>query len=361
MISRELAKKIIEVETAKNRFSMPTLLRTVSAASSDSASWSAYQTLSELLDARVASYLLQGLIRTSFFIELVKTPKIETTIFEVRWASRLGTDDPRFASYDQCFDIYEELIHELDESLLDAKNIALVRLFSENSLLPYELPLDYRERRIAQPIHVPGNLYWMWDPLPRRVVELRAFLRKAATNVESALFTVTFDKIRVKTYLTDRVLTGEHKTNREKRWEAHPGSVHFALRRSCFEIELELIEQFCRFLDFPPDLLESLILAGLVAPVDDVARCPITLGPFSFMAFRKEILAPVHGKSAFQVGHLNPLKALAVTGDPQVGHTALNISWISSDGNRIQGSLSLDETRSLLQRIWTNYQNIGLM
>lgn len=362
MIARDAVRAIIEAEVAKDRFSMPKLFRAVSAASTESAAWNAYQTLSNLLGAQVASHILQGVLRATFLIELVKTPKIETTKFEVRWASRLGFDDPRYATYDTCFAIYEGLMRELDEALLDPRNIELLRLFERHSLLPYELPLDYQERRIEQPIHEPGNLFWMWDSLPWRVVELRALLRNSAMNHEAALFAVTYKKkIMVKTYLTDRVLTGEHKTNREKRWEAHPGSVHFALRRACFEIEHALIEQVCGFLGFPPELLESLTLAELIVPVDAVTRCPITLDPLSFAEFRSELLSPVHGKSAFQVGHLNPLKAIAITGDPRVGHTARNIGWISSDGNRIQGSLSLDETRSLLQRIWINYQSLGIM
>ena len=35
-------------------------------------------------------------------------------------------------------------------------------------------------------------------------------------------------------------------------------------------------------------------------------------------------------------------------------HTADNISWISENGNRIQGSLSIDEVDALLRRIYHN-------
>jgi len=40
---------------------------------------------------------------------------------------------------------------------------------------------------------------------------------------------------------------------------------------------------------------------------------------------------------------------------PSLGHTGNNVSWISQDGNRIQGHLSLEETRALLSRIGENY------
>lgn len=69
---------------------------------------------------------------------------------------------------------------------------------------------------------------------------------------------------------------------------------------------------------------------------------------------------PTHGNSNFQVGHLNPLKL----DDPNsliFGHTPENISWISKDGNRIQGDMSLKETRNLLIRITRNYEDEGFV
>lgn len=44
------------------------------------------------------------------------------------------------------------------------------------------------------------------------------------------------------------------------------------------------------------------------------------------------------------------------TDSKYAGHTANNISWISSEGNRIQGELSVDETRELIFRIIANYK-----
>ncbi len=68
--------------------------------------------------------------------------------------------------------------------------------------------------------------------------------------------------------------------------------------------------------------------------------------------FADDALHPTHGKSKFQVGHLNLLKALDIDGAN--GHTAGNISWISENGNRIQGSLSIDEVDALLRRTYHN-------
>ncbi|XGB38433.1 MAG: hypothetical protein LVT47_08325 [Cyanobacteria bacterium LVE1205-1] len=92
----------------------------------------------------------------------------------------------------------------------------------------------------------------------------------------------------------------------------------------------------------------------------EISRCPITLEPLVFQEFREELMNPTHGKSNFQVGHLNPLKL----DDPNsliAGHTAGNIAWISANGNRIQGSMSLEEVRDLLKRITHNYEDEGLV
>jgi hypothetical protein len=196
---------------------------------------------------------------------------------------------------------------------------------------------------------------------------LRQLLRGGS---QAGFFKAAYSKIVVKSHLTDRVLTGGHKTNREKRWETHPGSVHFALRRDCLEIELALISQLCYFADFPPDLqqhleemgllsLKQLQESGLIFGSERLSRCPITLEPLSFVEFREELLSPRHGKAAYQVGHIHPLKA--ASDNPYMGHTGKNISWISAQGNRIQGEYSVSETRELIIRISKNYQTAGLI
>jgi hypothetical protein len=162
----------------------------------------------------------------------------------------------------------------------------------------------------------------------------------------------------VKTYLTDRVLTGAYKTNREKRWETHPRSVHFAERRTSLAIEYALVTEICSFKGFPMEFLLQLQENKILPKNLPTALCPITGDALSYEAFRNGLLNPAHGRSDFQVGHLNPLK-LGAAGEKGSGHTAENISWISADGNRIQGSLSLDDVRILIQRIAENYTAQG--
>lgn len=296
-----------------------------------------------------------GIVRWSFLIELVKAPKIETTKFEVRWADRLGEADPRFASYDECLAMCTNLVNGAAQAVNEPERRRLLEAFDQQSLLPYELPIDYVRREKTGRLHVAGNVEWLWGGVPTKSVLLRDYLRSTEVGEHLPTFDVAYkSKIQVKTYLTDRVLTGAHKTNREKRWETHPASVHYSLRRDCLEIEHELMQQLCRFVGFPEKIRAQLIARKLIEVSPEPFRCPITFEPLSFEQFEEEIHNPVQGKSSFHVGHLNPLKA--VNDDPRSGHTAKNISWVSANGNRIQGSLSLDETRTMIKGIASNYE-----
>ena len=302
--------------------------------------------------------LSYSILRNAFLIELVKVPKIETTKFRVRWFGQLE-GDPRYCSFDECLNIAVELLATLPTWLETPAHAECLNLSFSNGIIPYEAPLDYTKRLTKQGrLHQQGNLTWIYDELVLRTLNLRKYLTDEATSPERQFFrTVLSDKIKVKTYLTDRVLTGDHKTNREKRWETHPNSVHFAERRVCMAIEYALVTQICSFEGFPQTSLNQLQQANILPPNLPNALCPITGDALSYEAFRDELLNPTHGKSDFQVGHLNPLK-LGADGET-VGHTSNNISWISADGNRIQGSLSLNDVRELIRRISQNYDRHG--
>src|SRR5205823_613861 len=105
----------------------------------------------------------------------------------------------------------------------------------------------------------------VYDDLMLRTLKLRRFLRGPDTSPDPEFFKdVIGDKIKVKTYLTDRALTGPFKTNREKRWETHPHSVQFATRRTAMEIEHVLVRQLCAFEAFPPEAREILQREGIL-------------------------------------------------------------------------------------------------
>ena len=302
--------------------------------------------------------LLQAIVRFSFYIEPVKQPKIETTKFEVRWADGLVTD-PRFCSYENCLLIFRKLLDDLIKQLEHKENKSLLEIIINHSLIAYELNIGYINRIKDGRIHTLDNISFFWGNDIKQVYQLRQFLLNPYNHNFIEFFRETYSKIAVKSFLTDRVLTGLHKTNREKRWECHPDSVHFALRNECLAIEFKLIKQICHFNGFPIELRKLLSENSVIMFSNEVTKCPITLDPLSFENFQNEVLNPVLGKSSFQVGHLHPLKALGE--NEYSGHTADNISWISLVGNRIQGEQSVEETKELILRIIENYKNAGIL
>jgi hypothetical protein len=312
------------------------------------------QELGKILPLAQVEVLHRRLVRAAFLIELVKSD-VTSTKCDVRWTNRLDESDPRKASFDECFAIHESLCQQLLDLLATPDFQQEIKLFVPFGLSPHEIPVDYQSKT-AVPIHNRRNVRVLRDPQYLRLLKIRQSLLDPNLNPDFQLFAAVFDKIRVKSYLTDRALTGEYKTNREKRWEAHPGSPQFALRRDCLAVELALIDQLVRFKSFPPGVIEYLNRTRLLGDVGKVARCPVTLDPLDFEILAQEVTDPTHGKAAYQVGHMNPLKA--GEGD-DFRHLPANISWITEDGNRIQGHLTLKETRELLLRISKNYEALA--
>ena len=348
---------IIDAAVSTDRFGMNALFGSL-ISNSEFLSFVDSKPFDKLFGPSNSKKLLIGILRFSFLIEIVKIPKIETTKFESRWGQRLSEDDPRQASFKECVEIYRHSVAQLIDRITKNPEFAeVINSFLKKTQVAYEIPLDYKDRITNGKMHVVENIDWYFGDSVKKVAKLRDLLLEPSTNPYYELFVRVYSKIQVKSYLTDRVLTGVHKTNREKRWETHPESVHFALRKTCQEVEYALVKQVFGFDKVPSDLLKIFKEVESAEHLATPFRCPITLETMSFTQFKTELLSPIHGKSSFQVGHLNPLKS--VNGDETYGHTAKNISWISSDGNRIQGSLSLKETRSLIERISENYKRFS--
>jgi hypothetical protein len=353
-VMQDIIEKIVETDATFSMLSLARLVWPIIEADELTAEIS--KGLSKQLGGNY-SKLAYAILRHAFLIELVKVPKIETTKFRVRWCDQL-VGDPRYCSFSECLAIAQHLITTLPDWLEVEGHSELLQLFFSHGILPYEVPIDYVDRDTGNRIHQVGNVDWFSDDLVLRTLYLRKYLLNPASSPDAAFFrAILVDKVKVKTYLTDRVLTGLHKTNREKRWETHPDSVHFALRRVCMAIEYVLLTQICAFDGFPSAFQKTLQDDGILPQNLPTAVCPITGDALSYTAIHKELRDPTHGKSDFQVGHLNPLK-LGESG-AAVGHTADNISWISADGNRIQGSLSLEVVRSLIRRISNNYDELN--
>jgi hypothetical protein len=349
--SLQNVKATIDAIVDQQRFSENRLY----SALGDVLSWEPVITLSKylsgFLNVREIDLVHRRLIRAIYLIELVNRD-ITSTKYETRWTDRLSPTDPRRTDFAECLDIHASIcnsIVSMDNKQDLQEELKLVIKWGNS---PHEFPVDYLSKTKSR-IHTLNNLDFFVDPHYIRLLKLRQALLDPTLNPDHQIFAQILDKVRVKSYLTDRAQTGSYQTNREKRWEAHPLSPQFALRRDCLFVELALIEQLVSFQHFPQGLIDYLIHIGSIQQPSKVARCPITLDPLSFDVLVNEVTDPTHGKSAFQVGHLNPLKAGA---SDEFRHNPQNISWVSEDGNRIQGRLTLQETRDLLIRISKNYE-----
>lgn len=285
--------------------------------------------------------LLTRLERISCKIAPLNTSTGNTqTIY--RW--ELPQDSPQYASEEECKKIFDNLLNDLlgllgvsDFEVHDYIKYSKEEIFNKESVIKMlegssrigslELPIDYKISLNKDGEHAHDNIFWC-SPL-KAINKLREWVDNK--NI--------ITKIQVKSYLTDRRQTGNYQTNREVRWEANPKSPQFAPRQDCFEIESKLLSQISTFVG-APDLPEELIpmvekaLGGKYEK--NSFRCPISGKPILYNEFFEKVSSPTHGRSGFQVGHLNPL---ATTG----GHNSGNVSWITDLGNRVQGDSSLEE------------------
>lgn len=339
-------KEILDTAVMRDRFRIDDCIAIEEYLSESAAPY--YNLIKRKLDVCQLKAFRRSIVRNAFLIEPVNE-QVTSTKVETRWSAHL-TGDVRFASYDTCVAVLEKLLRIIAE--LSDEDFLVVKEFLSHTVVAYEMPIDYINR-YATPIHTADNIDLFLDDTIRICTRMRQFIRDTQKNPAAEVFaTILDDKVKVKTYLTDRALTGDYKTNREKRWEAHPNSVQYALRRDCMRIETKLLLQIAMFEGCDAKLVASMQEAGLLPDAFSFVKCPITGDNIQYAEFANDALHPTHGKSAFQVGHLNPLKSSDTDGFD--GHTADNISWISENGNRIQGSLSLYEVNSLLKRIYIN-------
>lgn len=324
----------------------------------DSELFKTYLDIERNIGKEAANYAFLWVFRFSFLSQVVWRRGGAANYTGHWFTPPFEESDPRWASCEECLRIFKTVIRTFDEALDDAER-ARNFAFTVSHKIPC---IDYKERILDSQIHRADNVYWMWDDFPSRVIKLKKFLTSENTNPQTFnFFRKAYKKIYVKTYLTDRAQTGGYQTNREKRWEAHPSSVHFALYRSCLEIEFTLVKQVLEFYGFPGNVIASLEAEGIVLSgeiIPESRRCPITMEKMVFDEFKEELENLIHGESQFQVGHINPLKANST--NVFVGHTAQNICWITDVGNEIQKNRSVAETQNLIIRISRNYEEAGI-
>lgn len=306
----------------------------------------------------------QALLRKSFLIQAV-TARGGSARMLVRWYDAL-TESQRYCSFEECIEIAGDLLDQLASGWLDVReNLQILSLIERNSILSYEWPIDYLERVAPDDhttsIHHKGNIGWYADSTMLNMLKLRRALKDHVINPDAAFFSGPLKKkMLLLAYLTGRAQTGEFKTNREQRWEAHPRSPQFAVYSACAHIEHKLTCQICDFDGFPASVRQTLVSQGLLTDRQEVYTDPITLDPINYLDFKNHVGNATHGSNKYQLGHMVPLNS-ANADLAQFGHSAANVTWITEDGNRIQGKSSVAEIRNLLVTIAKRYEERGLI
>ena len=287
--------------------------------------------------------VLKSVIRFSFFIQSTDpNGESDSANTRVRWADIL-TSDPRFASYETCERIAQDLFHKLNK--LPTVDLDLIKEFMKYASFDnFYLPIDYRYNNKSK-MHIRDNVELFIDDTVKKRVAFFKILYDKNLNADIGVFKMAISKkIKTKAYKTDRAQTGNYKTNREPRWEAHPNNPQFAFFRNCEEVEEVLLEQLCRFDNVNVKLVTELQHESILSTPLELMKCPVTGDIFNFEDFSYEIYNQLHGQSNFHVGHMTPLKLGGL-------HDKNNVSWITGDGNRMQGNLSLDKLDELIVKI----------
>ena len=310
--------------------------------------------------SRVGSTILTNALRFSFLIELTNL-KVGSTRMKTRWLPGLilmpqansfqpvrGSfepgNDPRSATYDQCYDVFKYVLEtSLTKIVEEPTVIDFFSALKKKTRVPYEAPFSYADHTLDM-LHTDGNIRWILNDDIRWLVKARNILSGVAEEHKEVIKKIENTKLKVKVYLTDRALTGKDKTNRAKRWEVLAGDFQHATLEECWSVEKKLTEGLIKFRNFPTATVEKMVSEGLIDPDFDSTKCPVTLAPLDFIEFSQAVIDMQHGRSDYQVGHLHPLKRNG-------RHIGENVCWQSADGNRIQGDLSLDETKALLSGI----------
>lgn len=266
-----------------------------------------------------------------------------------RWT--LPVADPRWASFDSCSVILEEVLAMLVGALADADQLAALTRALANPI-SWGLPLDHK----APGDHKPNGFKWVWTAASPAVLAREFFLGPHETvGDEAEVFKRLYNKVILLAHRTGRALTGDFPTNRELRWEARPDGPQFGSHEACLRLESKLILQVALFEGFPEEPREALAAMDLIDVGRVPLRCPITMQPMNYQEFRQELLERESGRSNYQLGHIHPLAA-----EGGAGHSAANATWILADGNRMQGHLTVEATRKLIRETAERYDEHGL-
>ena len=184
-------------------------------------------------------------------------------------------------------------------------------------------------------------------------------VRKDCTKVKKLLRALDvpqklINSIETKALRTGRKITGEHKTNRQRRWAISTANPQYASELDSRLIFLKLCAMMFEFANAPKlgEELRTLLEAYLGKPIKRGRyKDALLLEALDYRTMRDDALAPVPGASVYHIGHEDPTLL------PR--HVPDNISWRTSRSNLIQGNMTLRQSRIYLLKLIGRYFELG--
>lgn len=158
--------------------------------------------------------------------------------------------------------------------------------------------------------------------------------------------------VRTRAQQSGRRTTGQHRSNRARRWRLNAEDPQYGTELDCKIIELRLFGMMLEFVNAPDVTGEALDLLTIYLgkrPERGTYRDVLTLERLDYEHFANE--EPQPGTSEFHIGHDDPTR--------RPRHVPENVSWRTLRSNLIQGNMTLVEARTRLVQLVARYFGLG--
>jgi hypothetical protein len=169
------------------------------------------------------------------------------------------------------------------------------------------------------------------------------------------------DSIATRALRSGRRQTGVFQTNRQSRWALihdhpeHGTDPQYGSEADCKTILIILLLTTLEFRNAPVidhELVHDLSRRYLGRELESESfRDSLLLEYLDYRELRAEAESPIHGQSAFHIGHLDPTRT------PK--HVPENVAWRTLRSNLIQGDMTLREARIYIVKLIARYFELG--
>ncbi len=151
--------------------------------------------------------------------------------------------------------------------------------------------------------------------------------------------------IETRALRSSRRQTGEFLSNRQVRWKLKRKDPQYSTRVDAKKILLGLLISVAEFCGFPCLEQDDRSLMEMIAKrkLQNALCDPLTFEELHYTQFLEESMNPIHGRSSFHIGHIDPTLPRK--------HQEGNVRWVTKLSNMIQGTMPLKEAQAKIKDI----------